>query len=143
MNTNEMNVSQEEVTMARGEDALLTEDVRQGLETARDSLEYQPQAVLVPEKIRAMTLEEVDAALAEEEAAIQDLQDKRLAIEPPFRAITRQTLLLKSRKQLEACARAKEEAHALSLQMAALREEELAHRDVRAQLLEWKKELQG
>ena len=36
-----------------------------------------------------------------------------------------------------------EEAHALSLQMAALREEELAHQDVRAQLLEWKKELQG
>ena len=73
MNTNEMNVSQEEVTMARGEDALLTEDVRQGLETARDSLEYQPQAVLVSEEIQAMTLEEVDAALAEEEAAIQDL----------------------------------------------------------------------
>ncbi len=143
MSTNEMNVSQEEVTMARGEDALLTEDVRQGLETARDSLEYQPQAVLVPEEIRAMTLAEVDAALAEEEAAIQDLQGKRLAIEPSFRALTRQTLLLKSRKQLEACARTKEEAHALSLKMAALREEELDHRDVRDQLLERKKELQG
>ena len=84
-----------------------------------------------------------DAALAEEEAAIQDLQGKRLAIEPSFRALTRQTLLLKSRKQLEACARTKEEAHALSLKMAALREEELDHRDVRDQLLERKKELQG
>ncbi|MDO4517474.1 MAG: hypothetical protein Q4C76_10205 [Bacillota bacterium] len=143
MNTNEMNVSQEEVTMARGEDALLTEDVRQGLETARDSLEYQAQAVLVPEEIQAMTLAEVDAALAREEAAIQELQDKRLAMEPPFRALTRQTLLLKSRKKLEECARTKAEAHALSLQMAALREEELDHQEVRDQLLERKKELQG
>ncbi len=140
MNTNERNVSPEEVTLAQGEDALLREDVRQGLETARNALEYQAQPVPVSEEIQAMTLAEVDAALTREEAAIQDLQAQRLALEPTFRALTRQTLLLKSRKQLEACARAKQEAHALSQRMAALREEELDHRDVRDQLLARKKE---
>lgn len=91
--------------------------------------------------INTMNATEVEAALVREEAKIQELRDQRAAIEPPFRALTRQTLLLKSRKQLEECARTKEEAHALSLQMAALREEELQHKDVKDQLLERKKEL--
>ena len=93
--------------------------------------------------INAMNAAEIETALAQEEAKIQDLRDQRAAIESPFRALTRQTLLLKSRKQLEACARTKEEAHALSLKMAALREEELQHKDVKKQLLERQKELQS
>lgn len=141
MNTNEKTVSREEVTQARGEDALITEDARQELAALRDSLEFQPQEIKISDEILAMTPAQVEEALAQAEAAIRDLRAQRAALEPPFRALTRKALMQRGRKQMEECARTMEESHALSEQMNRLREQELAHQNTRDQLVERKKTL--
>ncbi len=141
MNTNETTVSKEEVTQAHEEDALITEDARQELAALQDSLEFQPQKVVISEEILAMTPVQVEEAQAKEEAAIRDLQAQRTALEPAFRALTRKALLQRGRKQMEECARTMEESHALSEQMNALRAQELEHQNTLDQLLARKEAL--
>lgn len=141
MNTNETTVSKEEVTQAHEEDALITEDARQELAALQDSLEFQPQKVVISEEILAMTLAQVEEAQAKEEAAIRDLQAQRTALEPSFRALTRKALLQRGRKQMAECARTMEESHALSEQMNALRAQELEHQNTLDQLLARKAEI--
>lgn len=141
MNTNETTVSKEEVTQAHEEDALITEDARQELAALQDSLEFQPQKVVISEEILAMTPAQLEEAQAREEAAIRDLQAQRTALEPSFRALTRKALLQRGRKQMAECARTMEESHALSEQMNALRAQELEHQNTLDQLLARKEEL--